>query len=578
METTTPPYQRLWLRLGLPEVWGWPLLWFTVVVTGLASYAFDAVRLNNYSLNWLPINVLTLACAFTYAYGLIVATRGLDITQSVRAGVNVLIASTAMGFKNLFTFLLCGYFGIADTGIPIVRFFGGVSIGVCLLLIYSNLRGSKIERDVIQRELQEKEDALIGFRENAPIMFDEEEQELIRRSSGELLPRFLQLQEQVEIGEDVRKLSKKLEELLTNEVRPLSSSLAAEAKSLRQRIPAKSMKVVSDSNVKFNLGSTIRATSTTLLCGFAWAMLASIILPEATIFDLGICSVLYFAVLLVFKGLASLVKKATVNQALIFLTFPGFVASLIPYFLLMQIPHQEKFDNLMGVFLITGGLASIALGVAIVLDVGRNESEIRLKALVNSFSRENKLFEQKLWVAQRDWYTLLHGTVQSALTAAMIRSSNKQELTKTDKEAILADLNRAIKVLKDPVREEVKITEGLAAIQETWSGIATIDFKVEEATLSKIGQSSDSSLVVNEILKEAVSNAVKHGSATEIKVVLELDENGVAIMVANNGTKPANKKRTGVGSNLFDILCIEHSLTRNQSTAETEFRANVPLA
>ncbi len=579
MNEAIQPYQRLWLRLGLPEVWGWPLIWFATVVTGLASFAFDAVRLNNYSLNWISINAITLGSAIGYGYLLVLYSKRLQLTKSQRAGVNVFIASTAMGFKNLATFLLCESFGIADTGVPLVRFFGGVSIGFCLLIIYANMRGAKIERGVIEKELREKENALIGFRENASLLFEEEEQNLIQKSSNELLPRFLQLQEQVEFGDDVTKLRTELERFLTTEVRPLSTSLAEEAKNLRKQIPNKTVEVKSDSNTKFNLGLTIRVSSTTLLLGFAWAMLAPIILPEAGLADLAIASLLYFLSLLAIKGLFGLVKRSSVNFALACSPFPGVVASILPYSLLIQIPHQEAFENLMPAFLVTGGLACVALSLGSILDIGRNESEQKLKDLIARFSRENKLFEQRMWVAQHLWYTLLHGTVQSALTAAMIRSSNKETLSADEKKAIINDLNRAIDALRKPTRQEVSFEDSISDLKTTWTDIAAIDITIQPEAKAKISQSQDGTLVVNELLKEVVSNAVKHGSADQVKIAIDLTPNqDIYVTATNNGSKATNETGTGVGSVLFASLCTEHSLSWNSSSEETEFRATIPMA
>jgi two-component sensor histidine kinase len=273
------------------------------------------------------------------------------------------------------------------------------------------------------------------------------------------------------------------------------------------------------------------------------------------------------------------VRKSSVNLALVISPFPGVIASVLPYYLLIQIPHQAQYENLMPVFLVTGGLAFVSLCLAAILDIGRNESEQKLQKLVDQFSRENKLFEQRMWVAQHLWYTLLHGTVQSALTAAMIRSSNKDSLTEADKKAIIQDLNRGIDALRKPAKEEVKLDDALVALKTTWTDIAEIDLSIKPEAKTKIVDSTNGTLVVNELLKEVVSNAVKHGSASKIQINVELNSNGdVAVLVSNNGSKPINVTKTGVGSTLFSNLCTGYSLTWNSSTGTTEFRATIPMA
>lgn len=561
------------------EVWGWPLLRFAIVTTALLSYAFDAVRLDNYSINWLPINLISFGGAVIFIIIGVSAVKPLNLTENQLSAVNVSLAAIAMGSKNLATFYLCEVFGIADTGNYFMRFLGGVFIGVSLLVIYANLRGASIERQVIQRELLQKENDLIGFRENAPIFLAEEQEDLIRKTSGELLPRFLKLQSQVEIGEDVKKLRSRLEELLTKEVKPLSASLASEAKSLRNHLSTQSIQVVPEEKISLNLGSTIRPFASAFLYIFAIWMLSTVILPDATLFDILICTAIYFLSLSVIKLIFSKAKSATVNRALAVTVFPGYLSGILPFYLLLQIPHDPKQNSLFAVAMVIAGISSTFFSQAAIVDAVSERTEQRLKDLVARFSRENKLFEQKLWVAQHLWYTLLHGTVQSALTAAMIRSANKRHLASEDKAAILADLNRAISALSNPAREKVDFAAGLEAIKLTWNGLVEIETNVNSADMKTIQASQDSALVVNELIKEVVSNAVKHGSASQVRIDLAVTEDrDIALLVVNNGLKPTKKSEKGIGTVLFQTLCTDYSLSRNSATNETEFRATIPMA
>lgn len=190
-------YSRLWSRLGLFEVWDRPMLFFAIGFTALLSYAFDAVRLDNYSWAWLPVNAISMAVAVAIVLTAVGLAKKRNLSEDERIWFNLVIAAVAMGAKNLLTFLLCGVFGIEDSGSLLFRFIGGATIGVSLLILYSNLRGAKIERLIIQRELLAKEQALRGFRENITDIFATEQEELTERTTAELLPRLLELQEKL---------------------------------------------------------------------------------------------------------------------------------------------------------------------------------------------------------------------------------------------------------------------------------------------------------------------------------------------------------------------------------------------
>jgi two-component sensor histidine kinase len=67
-------------------------------------------------------------------------------------------------------------------------------------------------------------------------------------------------------------------------------------------------------------------------------------------------------------------------------------------------------------------------------------------------------------------------------------------------------------------------------------------------------------------LKEAVSNAVRHGEATEAEISIDrVDDDVLQIEAVNNG-KPGSRSsnRKGIGSELLDEVCLSWELTQNR--------------
>ena len=579
MQEQDEVYSRLWARLGLFQIWDRRLLIFGICVTALLSYAFDAVRLDNYSFGWIPVNMISLALAVLIVLVALKIAKTRNLTVQDRAIFNIFLAATAMGLKNVVTLALCPIFGIEDSGSWIFRFIGGACIGVAVLVIYSNLRGARIESLLIQAELLAKEQALRGFRENITDYFAKEQQALTERTSAELLPRLEELQSKVHLGQTGSSLTKEFQKFLSNEVRPLSNALAKEATSLKLSMPSSADLKQAELDVRVNLSKSIHPISTGILVFIAWRMLSLIVLPEATLMDVFVATLIFQGGLIFMKLLVSKLPSASINQALLFAPIPGTIASVPSYYLFYQIPHDQSQQNLLPTFLVVGAWSCLTFSLAYILDRGRAVAEARLKELVNQFSEENKLFEQKLWIAQHVWYTLLHGSVQSALTAAAIKAARKTELTDSDQEAIMRDLNRAIAALKNPSIQEVDLDKGLQELGQTWAGILEIKVEISSDISNALADSPDARLLTNEILKEAVGNAVKHGQASTAEINLTLAEGRyLYVRVSNNGKQPKSGSGNGIGSKIFNAVCLQHSLTYDSAKKETVFEATIPLA
>jgi two-component sensor histidine kinase len=579
MDDQDKVYSKLWQRIGLFEVWDKSLLAFAISVTALLSYAFDMVRLDNYSLAWLPINALSFAFAIVIVISGVKIAKATNLERRFRAPLNIFLAAVAMGTKNVGTLHLCLVFGIEDPGSVFFRFLGGAAIGVSILLIYSNFRGSKIERMLIMSQLIEKEGVLRGFRNNVSTLFAEEQQEITKKTAAELLPRLQTLREKVELGATGSELAREFERLLVQDVKPLSASLADEAKKLKSSLPSTQAEKAKKLDVRVNLAKSIRPISSGLLVFFAWWMLAQIVIPKSTIIDVVVATLIYQAILAGVQLVVRPVKRATLNQALLFAPLPGTIASLPSYVLFYQIPTEASNKFLLPTFLVVGGWACISFTLAYLLDRGRAVAEEELKKLVNQFSRENKLFEQRLWVAQHVWYTLLHGTVQSALTAAAIRSSGKKVLQKSEQDAILSDLNRAIRSLKNPELAEVDFEKSLKDLQDTWLEICDISYKVAPEIWSALAKDANARLVTNEVVKESVSNAVKHGQASKVTVELSLSHDcNIQVDVQNNGGAQKSDWSPGLGSRIFDAVCLSYEIKRDEPSGLTVFSATIPLA
>lgn len=86
-------------------------------------------------------------------------------------------------------------------------------------------------------------------------------------------------------------------------------------------------------------------------------------------------------------------------------------------------------------------------------------------------------------------------------------------------------------------------------------------------------------ICVNEIAKEAVSNAVRHGNASVAKIEIDRMQNDLIEMkISNDGAPPKAKIEKGVGSQMFDELTLEWSLNFDRVSSRTVLSATFPVS
>jgi signal transduction histidine kinase len=117
------------------------------------------------------------------------------------------------------------------------------------------------------------------------------------------------------------------------------------------------------------------------------------------------------------------------------------------------------------------------------------------------------------------------------------------------------------------LKEEIDLDAGLSELRAVWAGICEIDIRISERAKRALGRSLDTSFCVNELVKEAVSNAVRHGDASKANVVIDrVTDDLLQITVTNDG-RPVESRSlsSGIGSEMLDEICLSWDLTSDRS-------------
>lgn len=178
----------------------------------------------------------------------------------------------------------------------------------------------------------------------------------------------------------------------------------------------------------------------------------------------------------------------------------------------------------------------------------------------------------------RDLAGTLHGAVQTRLTACSLMID--RAIQENDNLALNLALLEAVSVLQTPILQDEKVqtlSEEIERKVALWQGLCQIDVQIDvqidESVHESIGlQARD----IGRVVEEAISNAIRHGAATEMKLVVSSGlQNSILIQLDDNGLQPSNKF-AGVGSAIFT-----QTTHNNWSLLRTEFGnrlvATVPI-
>jgi signal transduction histidine kinase len=196
--------------------------------------------------------------------------------------------------------------------------------------------------------------------------------------------------------------------------------------------------------------------------------------------------------------------------------------------------------------------------------------------LVNTeLEKLNAQAKQELWINRRRIATVLHGPIQAALYASAIRLAQAKRPNKKLIQEVTDHLNDALKELKFEQSSAMPVREVMREMVDLWSGVCTIYTSIPKAVHQVTNKHVTAAEAFSEVVREAVSNAVKHGNADEIEITAKLNDGVIDLQVINNGKPPTEKQAsTGYGTRILNELTLSWSL-REIDSEKTVFTAEI---
>jgi len=556
-------------RLSGPNLFDMRFFWWTYFVAFIVQITFDVIAYDSPSWLWLPVwtggHLLATAAAIVIRWGFLDAY----LLRKPNPYLNILVASllgvirvTFIGYAS-FTLELQGEF---DLGARIIA--GAISGVVGFSVIVNYTESSKSLR-VLNKDLLKTQAQLRNLRKAA--LQSVRESQLEAQQKVELLiePRLKELTSLVE-GKKLdskakSQVAEEIKSLLLGEVRSLSESFRKPTKALLDQDlfrPVSRLKLFRlPERVSPHLAIKPALTSLAALAGVPFSLY---VFESAQWVPAGFLLVgIDFLMLVLGKLLLSKIRPVPVSLAVAFLVILGLLTVAIdfPLLLLLGYPNDGiPYVVILGAIITLASM--VGFGLVVVHEDNKHAYAQDLKKNNDRIERELAVVNQQIWVERRQWALRIHGTVQASLTAALVRLSKAGKVDKQDLKLVrehIASARKGLVASSTPF----DLKKSLSRIKKTWKGILEIKVKLSSDGAKKLLSDQWAGVCANEIIKESVSNSMKHGKATSVKIRFEIAEPGfIRIVAEDNGRGLPNQFRPGLGSQLLDEIAFPWSLTK----------------
>jgi hypothetical protein len=180
----------------------------------------------------------------------------------------------------------------------------------------------------------------------------------------------------------------------------------------------------------------------------------------------------------------------------------------------------------------------------------RHKSE--LERYLNSESFKAKILNQELEKDALKWEQIIHGKLQSKVISSSLKKVSVEDRVSADDRFIAEVSDLITESLSDSLQKESNPTLISEEVCRPWNAVIDIQSEIDPS-IAKQTLSSFVSKRVHDVLQEAITNAVKHGGAEKVWLVIKAGlNNSLQILVKNDGAPVGKPKRRRIGTNLFN--------------------------
>lgn len=570
-------------RLAGPNLFNWRLFWWSYLLLFIPQILFDVVAFDAASWLWFPI----WTSAHLAATGLVMIVKlfGYDRFQAKypSALANVILAGLAGIVRVVWVGEISFGEGLVSEFDIEARIGSGVVLGVLLFVALTNILEINKSYSNALRGLLKTQNQLNQLRRAARREVTQIHSKLAADTRKVVEPRLSEIARLLK-GQKLslrlrNSVTRDLSDILENQVRPLNKSLRSFSKS----IDSANLQPGVSRTTLFRIPQAVQADLA--ISPFWILMLLLGVMPFSLyIFESASWAPLGVLISLINYALISLVRNSLRKQKLV--SFPIAIRQylyqivqlvLINYAILLFVGYPEQSAQFVVLMtFITLFFTIFAVGLEAVQEHNRSDFLAQIAKNNSRIERELGLINQRVWVEKRRWALTIHGTVQASLTAALARLK-AGELSSADLDKISKHVVQAKKGLSGPKAKSFDLKIAIKQQKKTWDGIMNVQVDTKGSEFENLSADLWAGFCANEIIKEGLSNAFRHGSAKKAVVKFQSEKPGfVTIEIANEGKALSKSRSSGLGSQLLDEIAYPWSISR-QPKSGAVLRAQIPV-
>ena len=545
----------------------------------LAAGFFDFDRLGGNPGLWLLLSLVGLGVTIAVIESLSSATKKRS-WKKPRVWAVLLILLLAGLSRGGSIFVLGGFFGIVPVTDLTFRLVGG-PVFVISLYVLSNIMVSSflVHRDqatVLKDRREQLKVANARFEKEIARLTEAQRaqvRELVAPSIWEL-QKFLSSK-----TTSVQDAIFQIKSLNESVVRPLSREMAAPQSAIDSDVLTSEIKTLQDrqswlpDRISISDSLNLRFFAlVALILGFN-AQAAALGVVNAAVLLLVTLPVMVGAVW-IFKAAIRGVELPTGIAAAIAATYAGLTGFLSGTLTtVLGLSATDQFPIQGAVFLAINMLFTLGLGVA------SNERERSLKQLetaVEELALLTSRLRQRVWLARKTLAMELHGPIQSTLQSVAARLSKMKKPNDEELALALEQIRVAFeRVDREDFLSGKTLDQLLDELILLWEGALDLQVFFHDQAREALAIDQAAARCALEVCREAVTNAVKHGSAEQVKISITLGDGYVNIKAVNDGID-LTEELAGQGINLYKEVAHSYSLSHEPEGVTLELK--LPLS
>jgi hypothetical protein len=553
--------KSLWYLLGLRSALGLRVIVLFIIPGALSPLFIDRGTFGGSYFLWFGLIAITHVC---FSIALLICRQIIhgnrkDESHPVKTVIAFLLAQSVRGSVLGFSVVNLGF--TDDPQLSFRIFSGGIFISIILSILAISVAAFDIHSNLV-RDLETRTSELESVRESMEDRLQVADDNLRTFAVQMISPRITQIDDQLaalKSGGDKGLALEQLQHYVDDELRPFSHQIAHDGMSTLDSNFTKQDVRRFQVPRQINIANSLRPYVSTLL--FQITLLAA---SQRTMTIIEALPVALFTTLF-FLSYFVLFRKIFADRE--FTTLQGTAIGLILFAVVgpmslaistaLGIAIPEHINN--AVIFIGLFFGAVNIGFTL-LTSQRSEIANQLSDAIDQLASVVSILRQREWIVRRRVSYVMHGTLQSSLNAAVLKLGASSNPGPEMIDQIRSEITHALDRIWQDRSEDYSFAKAQQEITNIWEGTVQVNWKLADGVSQALDTNPTTAECLGEVVREAVSNASRHGGANWVEIQITVEDTRVSVKAVDNGSTTNTGKTLGLGSELLNDVCSSWSL------------------